>query len=1052
MNSKTKNKTKFLAVTMASFMAVSNLGLAINGLTKSKLVKETLEAYSADLSISNDDFTSPTISSSTNLPRTPSNWTQIEKPENVTAGIITLNTEIATSDKISNSYKLSKLPREYTGMDDKQILMINAGTNQATAGYKSSSLSLSSGSNYVIKFRAYSEVGSFGSARISGNSELEKSTNILTINTNGMWVEHKIYVKTNNLSSVTANLELWLGVTGQNQSAGAVFFDDISAASYDYTTFTSMLNNDIATKAEFKYVNLERENVSDFIENSSFESELGNSNWILAENNSLHAANQTINGRFNVENFSTDDTKINADIQNTNVYGNKYALVINNLESGYVGYKSSYFTVKSKKLYKLSFLVKTGTLENGATVKLVERNPYTNQKLSDGITDNPYYYNNSSYESQTFTINNISTSSYSNSYTNNWQEYSFYIKGSSLIDTEMNLELWLGTESASEKGYVLFDEFTMQEITSNEYTSNSSNGTIANLNQGTTETDFKNGAFNLFEIENVEDSYPYTPSNWTLTSSKSNGTKNGIINTAANNLALGLPTISAINPSYSNNNVLMIGNLSNNNQKYTSTNVSVTANSYAKITLKVLTTELNVAKAGIRVVDSDTVIGEILNIDTESEWKTYTIFVKTGFEEKSIKLELSLGENAEGTGYAFFDNVLYTSSLTADDYSNLEADKKIDLSKNDWSNIPQKSTSTQGVYTPYDWSASYSDSTDIGSVTAGVIDTTKYGTNEGYNESNFDAPEHPEGEGSKVLMIKSTSDTYYTYKSILKSSLENGSYYKISVNIKTDRLSQNDENIQYKDSKKSVAYPYGATINVDGIDATFAGINTNGEWKTYTMYINSTTESEIALELSLGNKNALTSGVVYFSSTSIEKITEDDYADGIKILESDSSIDNVLAIGNTDIKSEDEESDDSSSNNGEISFNWLLVPSIITGLAILVAVVGVIWRNYRKKAPKKPKIQKPYSKENFKKLAEQHKIELGQIKEQKSKLVAKQNSIAIDLNKAKEQNSENVQKLEKEYAEINKKLNQIEVKKQESNKKYKQKVSELKTMKKAERK
>jgi len=1031
MNSKIKNKTKFLALTMASFMAVSNLGLAVNGLAKSKLFKQTLEAYSAELSISNDNFENPAISSSTNLPTSPSNWTEIEKPENVTAGIITLNTEIATTDKISNSYKLAKLPREYTGMDDKQILMINAGTSQANAGYKSSSLNLSSGSNYVIKFRAYSEAGAFGSARVSGNTELEKFENILNVNTNGMWVEHKIYVKTSKLTSVTANLELWLGVKGQNESTGAVFFDDISASSYDYSTFTSMLQNDISSKAKYKYVNLERENVSNFLENASFELPLSNSNWALLDNNSLHSGNETINGRFDIENFSKNDTGIDVDIENTNVYGNKYALIINNLESGYVGYKSSYFTVKAKEIYKLSFLAKTGSLSNGATVKLVERNPYTSEKLSDG-TQNPYYYKNSSYEAQTFTISGINTSSYSNSYTNNWQEYSFYIKGSSLIDTEMNLELWLGTEESAEKGYVLFDEFTMQQITSNEYSSNSSSGTVANLNQDTTETDFKNGAFNLFEIENVEDSYPYTPSNWTLTSNKSTSTKNGIVNTSANNVDLGIPTIKAINPSYPNNNVLMIGNLTKNSQKYTSTSVTIAADSFAKISIKVLTTELNLAKAGIRIVSNGTIFGEILNIDTESEWQTYTILIKTGYEEKSINLELSLGQNAEGTGYAFFDNVLYDASLTANDYSDIEANKKINLAKNDWTNIPTTSTQTQGVYAPYDWTASYGENADLGTITAGVIDTTKYGTDEGYNESNFDAPGHPEGEGSKVLMIKSTSDSYYTYKTLLASSLQSGNYYKVTVNVKTDRLSQNEENIKYKDSKNSVAYPYGATINIDGIDAAFTGINTNGEWKTYTMYINSTNSNQISLELSLGNQNALTSGVVYFSSTSIEKITEDQYTTGIEVLENDSTIDNVLAIGNTDVKTDDDSSDKSSTDNGEVSFNWLLVPSIITGLAILVAVVGVIWRNYRRKAPKKAKIQKPYSKENFKKLAEQHKIELGQIKEQKSKLIAKQNSLAIELNKAKEQNSENVQKLEKEYAEINKKLEQVEAKKTRS--------------------
>ena len=1050
-NNKIKNKTKILAFTMASFMATSSFGLAINGLVKSKLVRDTIEAYTSELSISDSNFTNTTISSSTNLPAAPSSWTEIQKPENVTAGVITLDTSIATTDKITNSYKLSgDLPND-TNLDDKQVLMLNASTGSAVAGYKSSELTLSSRSYYIIKFKAYCDSSSFGSARISGDNELENADTTLSISTNGVWQEYKFFVKTSSINSVTANLELWLGnVKEQNKSSGAIFFDDVSAASYDNATFELALQNSQAANEKYKLINLDREYLTSGPKNSSFESALSESDWTLSEENTLHSASETISGRFDVENHNSVDTGITDEVKNSNVYGNRYALLINNKESGSVGYKSSYFTIKSKELYKLSFIAKTGSLENGATVKLIERNPYTNQKLSDGVTANPYYYNNSSYEARTFTMSDIKTADYTNEYTNGWKEYSFFIKGHSLIDTEVNLELWLGTSDSAEKGYVFFDEFKMQKLTSSEYENNSSSATVANLSQDTKETDIKNAAFNLVEISEVDDSYPYVPSNWTLESQVSTGVLNGVINTANDNFALGVPVIPALDPSYPNNNVLMIGNVASNNQKYVSSELTLSADSYSKITVKVLTTELSGAKAGLRVVSGDIVLGEIMNIDTNTAWKTYTIFIKTGYEEKAINLELSLGENTEGTGFAFFDNVLYSSSLSAEDFAEQSADKKIDLVKNDWSNLPAKSTSTQGLYKPYGWTEEYSDETDVGAITSGVIDTTKYGDTEvGYYESSFESPEHPEGEGSKVLMIKATNDSYYTYKTATTAALSSDSYYKISVYVKTDGIGQNEENVVYKDSRNSSAYPYGATINIDGIEATFTGINTEGQWKLYTMYINSTTDSEISLELSLGSENAKTHGAVYFSSTSIEKIEQEEYVEGVKDLEN-SSIDNVLAVGDTNVKSEDEE--ENKNDNGEISFNWLLVPSIITGIAILVAVIGVIWRNYRKKSHKKPKIQKPYSKENYKKLAEQHKVELGQLKEQKSKLVAKHNSVAVELNKAKAENSENAEKLEKEYAELSKKIEQVEEKKKEAIKKYKQKVNDLKAMEKAEKK
>ncbi len=1037
------NKNKVLAGVVATTMLASTFGFAGIGLSKTKLVKETIDAYSASVAISNENFENPSITSSTNLPTDASSWTAINKPETVTAGIITLDTDIVTTEKVENSYKLSSLPRQYTGMSDKQVLMINAGTSTASSGYKSSDISLSNSTGYVIKFKAYTQKGAFGSARLSGNAELEKSSNILNINTNGMWVEHKIYVKTNNLSSETVNLELWLGTSFGSKSTGAVFFDSISANSYDDASFNTLLQNDKSTKAKYKYISLESEQVEGFVMNSSFETELSENDWKISNKSNLHSASQTINGRFNIEIFNKDDTKINDDIQNTNVYGNQYALVINNLEKGHVGYESSYFTAEKNTLYKLSFLAKTGSLENGATVKLIERNPYTNQTKSDG-TDNPYYYNGSSYESQTFTINDIKTTDYTSSYSNDWKEYSFYIKGNSLINTELNLEVWLGTEEADEKGYALFDNFTMQKITSNDYSSNSSNGTIANLNKYTTETDFKNGTFNLINIDSVNDSYPYTPENWTLSSKNENATiKNGIINTAT----LTNPVIEAINPSYPNNNVLMIGNITSNNQKYTSSSVKLSADSYSKLTIDVLTTELNAAKAGIKLVCDGDTLGEIVNIDTNGSWKSYTILIHTGYEEKEVTLQLSLGENAEGTGYALFDNIILNTSLTEENYSSLAADKKIDLVKNDWSNIPSASTGEiPGIYAPNDWDIN-SHEGDVGTITAGVIDSSKYGTAEGYNATEWDAPGHPTNEGTNLLMIKSVGDNYYTYQSKNSYKFESDNYYKVSVTLKTDNLSQQEDS-KKTNTKNNSVYPYGASVSLDGIEAEFTGINTDSEWKTYTMYINCTKESNVKLQLSLGSENSLTSGVVYYSTTSVEKITSEEYTNGIKPLEEDSSIDNILAVGNTDVE---EEQDDENKDNGGVSFNWLLVPSIITGLAILVAVVGVILRNVKRKSHKKPKIEKPYSKDNYKKLASSHKIELGQFKEQKFKLEAKQNSIAEQLNIAKQKNSPEAEKLEQEYKNIQAKLEQVEKNKQESNKRYRQKLEDLKALEKAEK-
>ncbi len=1041
---KTKSKSKVLATLVAIFMLFSNLSVAIFSI---KTFNEKVFAYQSTISVANANFASPNISNSTTLPASPSSWNAKNGDDDVTAGIITLDAEIATDEKIQNNYKLDSLIPTYTGMSDKQVLMINSKSSQASAGYASSAISMSKSSYYVIEFMAYTESAAHASAKLSGSEEIEK--NVLQIISNGAWKNYRIYVATSSLNALSSSLELWLGVEGKSKSAGAVFFDNVTVTNYDNSTFFASLNNETNN---YLFVNLDDNYETNFVSNADFELPLGGDNWQIMQG-SMVGANNTINGIVNIANFNGDDANITDEIKNTNVYGNQNALLIKNVKNGFVGYQSGYFTVKRNGLYKLSFLVKTNIESGNASVNLVERNPYTNELLSDG-TPNPNFYANSSYKAQTFTISSINSSDYTNEITNDWKTYSFYIKGNNLIDTEMNLELMLGNKENGAVGYIFFDHFTLENITSNQYTSNVSDGTEANLNQYNSNNGFANAAFNQITIENTSDTYPYTPESWTLTTKNNLGSVlNGVVNTSFDGAGLGIPSIESINNKYTNNNVLMIGNISSNNQKYKSQSVSLPTDSYAKITVDVLTTNLNIVKAGIRLVDaSNNVLGEIMNIDTNGKWTTYTLLVKTGYESKTVNIELSLGENAEGTGYAFFDNVIYTDDLTEDDYTKDTDSKKIDLSKYNFSNIPLVSTETQGVYAPYDFTASNVGGENDGAITSGIIDTAKYGETDGYNESSFENPSHPTDENNYVLMIKSTEDVYYIYKNNVSSSLTSGNYYQIDVKVKTDNLRQDEENIKYSDDKQKNAYPYGASINIDGIDASFTGIDTDGEWKTYTVYINCTTTSDINIELGLGSKNAFTKGAVYFSSLSITKIDESAYTDGIRVLESDNTIDNVLAIGNTDTVNDDDNKE--SSTNSGVNFDWLLIPSLVFGITIVFAVVMVIIRQTKRKSHKKVKVQKAYSQENFKKLADSHKIVLRELNNSKRQLIKKQNALAEQINQEKlkdnEKSKANVEKLQKDYDELDKKLVEIESRKADENKKYKQKINELKAIKQAD--
>lgn len=1050
-NYKNKTKIKLFATIVAIFMLFVNGGLVLINSAKSAIdnIVHAASTYTAtEITLSNKNFTSPT---SGTYPLTPSNWTNLNKTSDITSGIVDLGTSFEDNKE---KYNLDFKPSNYQSMTDNQVLMINAKDSNASSGYKSSSFTLTNSGYYVLSFWAYTENTAsrtaVASAKITGNEKIESNTsNILTINTsNGNhsnWQEYKMFIETDAYNSLTLNLELWLGSNGQN-SNGSVFFDNVNIYSYDHQTYNEM--KAFATEGKYVVIDNNEGNVANFITNSNFEN--GLNGWELIDESSSTATNNCITDVVYIDdNYNSDITKVSKAPNNANLYNNQKALLINNLVSGNVGYKSETFTVEQNKLYKLSFLAKTGSLDGSAQVNLVERNPYTNAFLSDG-SSNPNYNPNSQYEAQTYTIKDIKTNDYQNSKTGDWKEYSFYIKGSAYLNSEVTIEIWLGTEDAKATGYAFFDNFTLSKTNYDNYKSGSANGTVANLSKATTETDFANGTFNNIVIKEIDEQIS-EPENWT--NSKTNNsanTQNGIVNTSKNYSSLSIPQITPINASYNNNNVLMIGNVFDNNQKYTSNSVNLNADSYYKLSVMVLTADLNKATAGIKLIYNDSVVAQKLNIVSNNSWTTYNFLIKTGFESKSIKLELSLGETAEGTGYAFFDNVLLTSNLTEDDYNqSLANSSKVNLKDFDFTNIPE--TSTDGIYTPNDFDAKKQAGNNGAAITSGVIDTSKYNVAGGF-QSSLPNPEKPENSDSYVLMIRSIDDVYYTYTSKNTAKLTAGNYYKIDVTLKTYNLSQEESNKQLKEGSTTDYIPFGASIVIDGIDAKFIGIDTENEYKTYTIYINCTDDADIKLILGLGSDKALTSGCVYFADSSITKIDEAVYTEGVSVLEDNAEEnDNILAVGSTE-KITDRENTPTGS---DINFDWLIVPSLITALTIIVAVVGVLMRSVKKHSPKKVKVQKVYSRENVKRISDINKKEISKLNNEVKLLNKSQNEIAGKINNLKLDNSEQSKKeisnLEASYKENQQKIAKLNLQKQELQTEYKNKIRDLKAEKLADK-
>ena len=115
--------------------------------------------------------------------------------------------------------------------------------------------------------------------------------------------------------------------------------------------------------------------------------------------------------------------------------------------------------------------------------------------------------------------------------------------------------------------------------------------------------------------------------------------------------------------------------------------------------------------------------------------------------------------------------------------------------------------------------------------------------------------------------------TAYGYSS--KSfSLDAGSYYKLSVDVLTYDIAGTDDEDNVP----------GARIYLSSAGyAEISGIDTKGEWKTYTIYIESAATSSTSLTLNLGlgkyssyYRDGLTSGYAFFDNVVLEKLADTD--------------------------------------------------------------------------------------------------------------------------------------------------------------------------------
>lgn len=914
----TKKKTIKTIVCCASACSA----LALTGLASLKLQQPNHEVFatgveSIPVSITNSNFNSTTNS---NYPFNPSSYeayignakvNSSNEDLNITAGVINL-----TNEKYENKFSSAKR----TSLDN-YVLMIDSTKEEEnktlyhTANYgfrTSSSFSLDADSKYMFTVDVFTATDANIASIYLYDSEGKVFSSQTNIRSHNKWTTYTFFVSTNNMSSLSLKLGMYL------EGAGIVLFDNISGqklseSNYDFNK--SILNSD-------KYVEVDKVNNIVDTYNINSQGELQNIDNLKADNKSKLIAYTELGKDSSKTVVNDSDGTFNS------------ALLIENTKDSYVQYETidDFFTFKQNSIYKLSINVKTKDLTGTANLKLVRTDIDEDDK--DFETD----FNENQNKTINITSNTVSST---NSVTNDYKTYSFLINTHPFKDVSYKLYIGLGQDIDNmAKGKMYVSQIEVSKIDYNTYNS-------ATTGSGTEKIDFvstyaynnskirlNNGEFNAFKIADHINQMPATPVDWSVETG-SGTQKHGVVNTLTFDedlKHLNLSNLKNPNPNV-NQNVLMMYNATADTLSYKSATKTLAANSYHKFEINVQTQNapLKVALVTTKGETEFELCSKIVNTNYSSEY--VTLYVHTPNQELNVALKLTL--ETESFGYAYVDDARFDYLLTAtqleQEFNN--ASNSTFTSVTDLANLMSANSTNNFA------STTLFASENNASVTSGIITLKTAGLNEIIYEET-DLNKFNSLNTNAVYGIRATDDVNYVTTSNIGFNLTSGDdkYYKITVYAYTQNLSSNDSSVDDK--------LLGASIKLSEFSESFTNIQSNNCWTPYTFYIQAKNTTTTYLELSLGSENSKTKGDVFFGNIIFDdSITAEEFNNAVS-----SDIVKVIKNETTPLPETTPETKNSKSS----SISWIfLIPGLLTALAIIIAVVGIAIRKIKWKKPVK---------------------------------------------------------------------------------------------------
>jgi len=896
----------------------------------------SVDGYSKDDSslLSDNDFN---IASGSSYPLNTTYWTLDNKDSNIKTGVIDLTPgTMNTYNYTSCGLDADNLPSA-PGGTEQQVLMINAKDSRVSKGFSSKNgIQLSANAYYSVTFNVWTDDNAYASIYLYNGDEPTMDMRFTPIDTNRQWIAYTFWIATSTLQTPKFNLDLYLGTKAFGvtqpavESTGMVLFDNIKITRYSQNYFDTnkssnnynkiiILNNDITnlTDGQNGYV------TSDF------------SVW-----NSTNTGNAFMNNIADVTNYSGSNGEIagvtpGSHYRNTD---NRRGIVFS-ATNGASYITSPDITLSRSTIYRFSFWAK-GKIESGNLMAKIEIDDQTS------ITNEP------NLKSATFT--NLSATT--DSFTNDWIQYSFYVTSHPLSDTTANITLGIGDSSSNATGYVFFTDLTSQILDSTQLTTATSIGEAKSVDvYPSTDIKYTNGYFNFIQTDN-DASTPDAPKNWShQQADQTDLTQYGVINLDDeyyNHYDLG-NNIKQPESQFKHNVLFMRNNNptyqsyhNDNSETLTALSTSTADNGYYTFNVDIQTQNLGNTNSGayVYLIDNKNNVIAWFRAVSDKEWTTYTVYIKTYYSSIDLVPHLQLGNDSQPTtGVAFFDNC-ELNTITKAEYDEATINNLNTFNVNLSQDTFDIYTQTDGaINVPNLWkSAIDSTSLDQNSINrAGSINTQDL--------NSIDIPYTTQESDNNLLFLRSASDSYCYFESTLPHKLTANNYYVFKAKVKTINLSQHIDN--------NNGDPYGASIIINGYEnASFLGIDTTpldkegkkvtystildayqddkNQFVEYIMYLCPTEDTDITIQLGLGYLDALTSGYVFFDDVSLENITEDEYKNLTSQYESEEDYPtHIMSLVNA--TNTEEETETYNPN-----FDWLAIPTVIIAVAVVVAVIG----------------------------------------------------------------------------------------------------------------